>query len=673
MKKALVLGSLALITVGVIVWSLVRGPDVEVERDPAAGSSVERTRNVLLITLDTMRADRIGAYGYAGARTPNLDALARGGVRFDDATAPAPITGPSHAAILTGMLPGRLGVLDNATTPLPDGAATIAEALAPKGFATAAFIGAFILDRPYGFAQGFETFASGFTRVDSGTEANAERPANEVMDEALAWLASVPADRPFFGWVHLYDAHVRYTPPAPFAQDYDGEVAFVDQQIGRLLTAVRARNATASTLVVAVGDHGESLGEHGEDEHGIFLYDAVMRIPFIASGPGLRTAHVVAEQVRAVDVAPTILDLLGLPVPPGIDGVSLRPLLEGGTRPEVPPSYAESHYPKLHYGWSELRAIRADGWKAIDAPKPELYNLRDDPREQNNVYATQQALADRMIADASRRGRELAGRTPAPAAQPDPETLERLRSLGYVGASASTPGRMRGPDPKDRIAERREYSALIAEAIDDLRGGRPESAVPKFRRLIRINERAYDLHLFLGEAYERLGRLEPALGEYEYAAMLNPESVIPIVAAAQVHLKGGDLAGARKRRDEAIRVLPQAYEVLLLSGRILELERKPDEALATYETAIARNPANPRGRTQAVAVATQIGRWEVAERHLRQLLEMSYQPARTYFALGRVAQAQGRTADAAANYQEALRLEPSLEMAREGLRSLGVK
>ena len=672
MKKPLLAGIVIVIVIaGVAAWlALARRPGLQVGRDAPRSAPSGRPRNVLLITLDTLRADRVGAYGYAAARTPNLDALARSGVRFDDATAPAPITGPSHAAILTGMLPGRLGVLDNVTTPLPESATTIAEVLGRKGFATGAFVGAFILDRPYGFAQGFDTFESGFTRVDSGTEANAERPANEVVDEALAWLTTVPADLPFFGWVHLYDPHVRYNPPAPFSQDYDGEVAFVDQQIGRLLTAVRARNPASSTLVIAVADHGESLGEHGEDEHGVFLYDAVLRIPFVASGPGVRAGHTVGEQVRAVDVAPTILDLLGMPLPQGIEGVSLKSLLEGGTRPEVPPSYAESHYPKFHFGWSDLRAIRSDGWKAIDAPKPELYNLREDPREQNNLYASQQALADRMIADAVRLGRDLAGNTAAPA-QPDPETLERLRSLGYVGASATTPGGRRGPDPKDRIGDRREFNTLIADAIGDLRGGRPESAVPKFQRLIQLNERAYDLHLFLGEAYERLGRPDDALGEYEYAAMLNPESVIPLVSSAQLHLRRGEVAAARKRHQQAVAVESQAYEVLLLSARILEMDAKPFEALTTYERAVARNPANPRGRVEIVRVATQFQRWDVAERHLRQLLEMSYQPPRTWFALGRVAQAQGRTADAASHYQEALRLDPSLVMAQEGLRSLG--
>jgi tetratricopeptide (TPR) repeat protein len=249
--------------------------------------------------------------------------------------------------------------------------------------------------------------------------------------------------------------------------------------------------------------------------------------------------------------------------------------------------------------------------------------------------------------------------------------VERLRSLGYVGSSAAAPGSGRGADPKDRIGERREYNALMSDAIGDLRGGRPASAVPKFKRLLQINDRAYDLHQFLGEAYDRLNRTEEALGEYELAAMLNPKAVTPLVAAAEVHLKQGKRDKARRRLEDAAKIEPHAYEVLMLSGRVLLAERRPAEALAAFERAVEENPANPRGRTQIVGIATQIGRWDVAERHLRTLLEMGYQPARTYFALGRVAQAQGRNADAAANYREALRLEPGLRMAEEALRSLG--
>lgn len=625
----------------------------------------DRPRSVLLITLDTTRADRIGAYGYAQARTPNLDALAREGARFDDATAQAPITGPSHAAMLTGRYPARHGVRDNATTPLPDDAVTLAEALAAKGFDTGGFVGAFILDKPYGFAQGFSTFESGFTRVESGGEANAERRGDKVTDDALRWMARLQPDAPFFGWVHLYDPHT------PYADGYDAEISFVDSQVGRLLDGLRNRGVADQTLIVAIADHGESLGEHGEDEHGVFLYEPVLRVPFIVRGPGVKRGAAIGDQVRGVDVFPTILDALGVERPAGLDGESVWPLLRGETRATAPASYAESYYPRFHYGWSELRAIRADGWKAIDAPKPELYNLRDDPGEQRNLYQSQQVLADRMIADAVRLDREMGGGEAVAVKQPDRDTLERLRSLGYVGAVASAaPRGTRGPDPKDRIDERRRYTQQVSAAMDDLRGGRAAAAAATLKALIAQNERAYDLHVLLAEAYERQGKLTEALGEYEFAAIINPAAAGPRLSAAEVQLARRDAAGARKQLDEAARLDPDSFDVALVTGRVLEAEGNVEGAFAAYEKAVALNPANPRARVLLVGVATRLSRNDVAERHLRALIDMNYQPSRTHVALGQLAQLRGSTAEAAQHYREALRLEPGLTMAQRALASL---
>lgn len=629
-------------------------------------SSVARPRNILLITLDTTRADRIGVYGYAQARTPNLDALAREGVRFDDATAQAPITGPSHAAMLTGRYPGRLGVRDNATTPLPEEARTLAEVLADNGYAAGGFVGAFILDRPYGFAQGFAAFNGGFNRVDSGTEANAERRGSDVVNDALAWIRGLDGSKPFFAWVHLYDPHV------PYEGGYDSEIATVDAEVGRLVDALRDRGSLDETLVVAIADHGESLGEHGEDEHGVFLYDAVLRVPWIMRGPGVKRGHVVSEQVRGVDLFPTILEAAAIERPGDLDGESVWGIAGGGTRGAVPPSYAESYYPRFHYGWSELRSIRADGFKAIDAPKSELYNLRDDPAEQRNLHASQQALADRMIADAVRIDREMGGGEAVAVKQPDRETMERLRSLGYVGAVASSTARgVRGPDPKDHIEEERRYKQQISAAIDDMRGGRPAAAEATLRDLIGRNEQSYDLHILLGEAYERQKKLDEALGEYELAALLNPASVTPLVAAADVRLVRGDVAGARKTIQKAAALEPESFEVLFANGRLLEAEGNTTDAIAAYEKAIAANGANPRARRMLVELAVGAKRNDVAEAQVRALIGMGYQPARSHAALGRLLQMRGANAEAAQHYREALRFDPNLPMARQGLAEIG--
>lgn len=659
MKRALL--AVAVIVLAAIGLRIVQSRMMQAGR-PAADA---RPRNVFLITLDTTRADRIGAYGYAQARTPTLDALARDGVRFDDAVAQAPITGPSHAAILTGRYPARFGVRDNATTPLPAEAITAAEALAERGFQTGGFIGAFILDRPYGFAQGFETFNGGFTRVESGSEANAERRGDAVAGDALRWIEQLDPAKPFFGWAHLYDPHV------PYQDGYDGELAFVDAQIARLIDGLKRRNIFDNTLIIVTADHGESLGEHGEDEHGVFLYEAVMRVPLIVRGPGVRAGHVVKEQVRGIDLLPTMLAALGQTAPAGLDGESVWALAGGGSRANVPPAYGESYYPRLHYGWSELRSIRADGFKAIDAPKPELYNLRDDPGELRNLYGSQQALADRMIADAARMDRELSGGKAVAVQQPDRETLERLRSLGYVGLASggAKPGE-RGPDPKDRVAEAREYKQLISTAIDDLRGGKPEAAERALRALLAKNERAYDLHVLLAEAYERQNKLREALGEYEAAALLNPSSVTPLAAATEVKLALGDVTGARQSAQTASKLDAASFEAAFGDAMVLEAEGRHVEALAAYEKAVAINGANTRARRQLVEVAARLKRNDVAETHLRALLAMNYQPSRMHVALGQLAQMRGANAEAANHYREALRLEPGLTMARQALDSL---
>lgn len=632
-------------------------------------------KHVILFTLDTTRVDHIGAYGADFARTPHLDALASRGVRFDDAVTTSPITGPAHAAIFTGLYPGRFGVRDNATTPLPDDAITWAERLRDAGFATGGFIGAFVLDRPFGFAQGFDTF-SGFERVESGREANAERLGQLVVDDALAWVQTLTPDRSIFLWVHLYDPHAPYTAPAPFGAEfadrpYDGEIAYVDHQIGRVLDAFSSKGLLDDTLVIAVADHGESLGEHGEDEHGVFLYEPVIRVPLMMAGPGVKAGHVVSEQVRVIDLLPTVTAACGLPPAETSDGEALTTLLRGGSRSVVPAAYAESYYPKWHYGWSELRSLRADGWKVIDAPRPELFALSKDSSESNNLFDTQRALGDRMIAEVVRFEATLTGGAAPTVEAPSRETLERLRSLGYVGTSSplvSTGDR--GPDPKDRIEERRTFKRLMSEAIDDMRANRLDDAVRKLRELVRLNDRAYDLHQLLGEVYERQGRREEALGEFEMAALLNPAAAAPHLSAAELLLAAGKPDQARTRLEAAIKVDPSSFDVSLVSGRVLEAEGRSAEALAAYARAVSLNPANPRARMLLVGIASRVGRLELAEQQLQQLLTMGYQPSRTHFALGRIAQLGGRLDVAERHYRESLRLEPGLAMAEQALRQL---
>jgi choline-sulfatase len=626
--------------------------------------------NVLLVTLDTVRADRIGAYGYATAATPALDRLAREGLRFADATTQAPLTAPAHAAIFTGTYPARLGVRDNATTPVPESATTAAELFKARGYQTAGFAGAFILAAPYGFAQGFDHFDADFAGFSDSQKLQVQRRGGAVVDAALAWLNRA-RPQPFFAWVHLYDAHAPYEPPAPFdarfkASPYDGEVAYVDACVGRLVAALEASGRLDRTIVAVVGDHGESLGEHGEQEHGMFLYEGVLRIPWILRLPGRAHAGVVvAEQVRAIDVLPTLAALAGMPVPRG-DGESVAPVIDGKARRDPPASYAETWYPRWHYGWSELTAIRADGRKYIAAPRAELYDLRADAAERSNLAGARAPLAAGMAAALTRIAGGF-GAAAVAAPQPDAETMARLRSLGYVGMAAPPRPGARLADPKDMIAGAEAFRAGISQAMDALGRNDPAAAVAQLKRLLAVNDRAYELHLFLGDAYAAMRQFDHALGEYVAAGVLNPRTAAPALSAARALLTQGDAARARQKAEEAARIEPAAGDVAVVRGMIHERLGETAQAMSQFEGAIRVNPSDPQARARLASLAMRLKRFDAAQPQFEALLRMGYRPARMHFGLGQIAEARGDAARARAEYQEAARLEPSFAEARAGL------
>jgi arylsulfatase A-like enzyme len=405
--------------------------------------------SVVIITLDTTRADRLSPYGFMNVSLPALERLAREGVVFDQAMSVGPLTLPAHTSLLTGLLPPHHGVRDNADSPLAGSHTTLAEVLRRSGFRTGAFVGSVVLDPDRGLDQGFEKYGAVDQAPDS-RERRRQRPANEVVDDALGWMASVE-DAPFFLWVHLYDAHRPYAPPEPYASTYShnpyvGEIAFADAQLGRLLEALDRRRLLDRAVVVVAGDHGEALGERGEQDHGIFLYDNVLRVPLMVRAPSLPPARI-GEVVRLTDVMPTVLDLLDLPSP-ATDGTSLVPLMHGRVADLDLEAYAESIYPE-RLGWSPLRALRVGRFKLIDAPRPELFDLARDPFEEKDIYEERRALGATMAARAKRIA--AAGRvTPQ---DTTPELRERLNALGYLTRTRTKPiaGGERLPDPKDVI------------------------------------------------------------------------------------------------------------------------------------------------------------------------------------------------------------------------------
>ena len=412
---------------------------------------------IVLITLDTVRADKLSPYGYMNVSLPALERVAREGVIFWNASTVAPMTLPAHTSLFTGLWPPNHGVRDNADAPLDEHRTTMAEMLRAQGFQTGAFVGSVVLGPERGLQQGFMRYDSVGLADRQGPDAM-QRRANQVVDSAIAWLDSVGTDR-FLLWTHLYDPHRPYAPPEPFRSTYGhdlyvGEIAFADSQIGRLLAALEERKLLDRVVLVVAGDHGESLGDHGERDHGIFVYQEVLRVPLMIRSAALKPLQV-GEVVRLVDVLPTVLDLAGLPLPQ-MDGVSLVNLMHGKQGDADLEAYSESLYPE-RLGWSPLHALRQGQFKLIDAPRPELYDLDRDPFERQNIYDERRSVAQAMT---KRLTEIFSGGEAAGAARMQttvsPDVQARLAALGYVSAAVrrDPAGPSSRPDPKDCIGSR---------------------------------------------------------------------------------------------------------------------------------------------------------------------------------------------------------------------------
>jgi tetratricopeptide (TPR) repeat protein len=532
--------------------------------------------------------------------------------------------------------------------------------------------------------QGFESYDDRIAAPAGGDVAlsSLQRRANDVTDRALAWLASrsAPGRRSpgeggkregWFLWVHYYDPHLPYDAPGKMVpgtnyRPYDAEVAYVDQQLTRLLRGVD----TARTLVAVTSDHGEALGDHGEGDHGYFLYDATLQVPLIIAGPGIG-ARVVTEQVRLIDVAPTVLDLAGIGDRSAYDGESLRGLMNGAERREIPPSYAESWYPKLHFGWSELRSLRVGEWKHIAAPKPELYDLRSDKGEMKNVIAARGSVAARMAADMQKITSGFDARAAeAPAAAPDAEAVARLRALGYVGSMAPTASTAGGDDPKDRLDDYLAYRMQFNRALGLLSKGQAADAALLLQGLVKRNVRAYEAHLYLGQAYAAQKKFDAALGEFDASSLLNPQNAQPHFEAAKAFAAKGDAAAAIRRAEQGLALDPQSFHGHYTLGTIRLRANQPTEAAPPLAKAVALNPDDPRARANLAEAAMRTRALALAREQYEKLVELKYRLPESHFNLGVIAEARRDIAAARRHYQAALKANPRFQAARQALARL---
>jgi arylsulfatase A-like enzyme/Tfp pilus assembly protein PilF len=624
--------------------------------------------NLLLVTLDTTRADRLGAYGRpAAAATPAFDRLAREGVLFDRAMTSAPLTLPAHATMFTGQYPPVHGVRDNGGFFLGPEATTLAERLRTRGFRTGAFVGAFVLDAKWGLDQGFEHYADDFdlskVQGQGVSLGSVQRRAAEVVELALPWLESV-ADQRYFAWLHFYDAHAPYDPPEPFASQYarapyNGEVAYADAQLGRVVSFLERRGQLDHTVVVVVGDHGESLGEHGEGTHGFFVYETATHVPLAIRAPFARTTgRRVSSLVRTVDLLPTVLDLLGEPPADAGPGQSLVPLMTGDSQDLAVDGYAEAMYPLHHYGWSALRAFRLGRYKLIDAPRPELFDLEQDPGETTNLFEQQAAVGERLRTALRGMEASFARDTPAApaAAAVDPETREQLRSLGYVASFVATveDDAVVRADPKDKIA----LFNLMSEArdVDKDETGGADRAIGLLKQVVADDPQVIDAWLSLGNVYFRESKFEEAIAHFSRALALKPDYDLPLINMANAYRALGRDAEALAGYEHYLRVDPKNAWVHYQAGEIHLDGGNVDRAAAYFRQSLALDETVAPARVALGVVAFTRGDATTADREIRQALATRPDVRLAHYNLGVIAEARGDMAAAEAAYRRELEL-----------------
>jgi len=618
------------------------------------------------VTVDTVRADHLGSYGYGAAVTPFLDRLAGEGVRFDAVSSTVPLTLPSHATMLSGLLPLHHGLRNNGVGALPAGTGTLATLLAGNHYRTGAFVGAFVLDGRFGLKPGFEVYDDEIPRdPKAGVSLEAERPGREVVDRALAWLARKD-DRPFFLWVHLYDAHAPYNPPPAWAarhpgRPYDGEISEVDEQVGRLLAALDERGIAGRTVVAVVADHGESLGEHGELTHGLLLYEPTLHVPLILRAPGRLAPRVVRAPVSLVDLAPTLAGLVGH----AFSGPSLKPRdgrdlavdLLAGREPGAAEVYAESQYPTI-FGWSPLAALRRRELKYISAPRPELYDLAKDPKETTNLL--DRGPAGPAQGFAARLAEIETGAVAAPTLSADAETRSRLASLGYAtGGVRPAPARRSGIDPKTMV----DLFQRFERANDRLQDG-DAAVLGELEALVAADPANPVFRGKLAEAWRNRRDYARAVPLYRQAAEAAPEDPDAWYNLAATLQEAGQLPAARQAIERGLKLdasRPEAHNTL---GIVAMSEGRLEPARQEFELAARLDPRNARAINNLGNVLKALGKLDDAEQAYKRSAALAPRYPDPLNGLGTLKVERDRPREALPYFESALKLAPGYHEAR---------
>jgi arylsulfatase A-like enzyme/tetratricopeptide (TPR) repeat protein len=625
-------------------------------------------RHLVLVTIDTLRADRLGAYGSTTVPTPEFDRLAREGALALDATTHVPITRPAHTSLFTARYPSEHGVRDNIALPLAADVPVLADVLRQQGFVTAAFVSSFVLAKQSGLHRGFDHYDDrfGVDGRDVQFVGAVQRRGDATLSEVERWLDARPdADkaRRTALWIHLYDPHDPYEPPEPFAsrfqgREYDGEVAWTDTLLGRVRASLEARQLWNDALVVVAADHGESLGEHGETGHGFFAYETTIKVPLVVRGPGVAAGLRLQGPFRLVDVAPTALALLGLPpFAAPVTGTNLASHLGGPAAAITGTTYAESLTPLIHYQWSDLRVLRDGSWKYILAPRPELYDLAADPGETRDLSTSNPATARRLRAALEgllRAERDRAAKTGPVAGEIPAETLQKLGALGYVSPGAPKDAVAQGADPKDKIAEYSTLSGLMRDGLLALNAGRYAESAARFSRLRAAGADSFQVHFYEGRALAGLGRWADARARFERTLALMPAYSEAYLELAATFVARRDFRGALEVVQRGVAAAPREPSLVERQGQLFQALGDPAQALAAYERVATMAPNDALIRWRIGELLVTAGRPEDALARFQEATTLDPSVADFWNSRGMVLGGLGRHDEAARAFQEAI-------------------
>jgi arylsulfatase A-like enzyme/predicted Zn-dependent protease len=615
--------------------------------------------NVILITVDTLRADRLGCYGFSRIDTPTIDLFAARGVKFENCFAQTPLTLPSHTSLLTGTLPLFHGVRDNGGFVVPPDLKTLAEVFKDNGYATAAFVAAYVLDSKWGLNQGFDYYFDHFdlSKFEKISLGSVQRPGNEVIDEALKWLGQ-NKDKKFFAWVHLYDPHTPYEPPPPFDTKYPknpylGEIAFADSQLGRLWQFLQESNLTEKSFLVFAADHGESLGQHQEATHGFFVYQETIHVPLIFVTPFKKFQGLSSRQVVSlVDVMPTVLEMEGWASPSEVQGKSLLPIFFNPAKESTSYAYSETFYPRYHYGWSELKSFQDNRHKLIIAPEMELYDLAAESTEATNLAAVEKKTLARLEGEATKYIEELSqDARKLDYSKIDEETREKLAALGYVGSFTDS-SKLEGKklaNPKEKIVVFNELSRAREMGMS----GNAEEAIKIINGIIASDPEINDAYFALGNIYFKEGRFKEAIASFEQSLERKPDDTFTVINIANSYQRLGKPEEAERFVIDYLKRGFSDSQLYHLLGTLTFVQKKYDEAIKYYSECISLNADSAASHNALAAIYLVKEDLAQAENHVNAALAINPQLTNLQYNRAQLLEKQGKIQEA----MEAYRLE----------------